>query len=88
MQETKNKLGIFQNLIWKLCEFQIKRRCTDIDATGKYMPMALTGLAAANKLSFFTGVIGNFDKKEFNITAHVRSLKDIIALNPKHVIFF
>ena len=46
------------------------------------MPLALTGLAAANQLAFFCGAEEQpVFTKRFNITAHVRSLRDIINLS-------
>lgn len=84
MKAAEKNLG---NLIYplkKLCEFQIKRRCTDTDDHGKYMPLPLTGLAAAREFAFFCGVSGDEFIKSFNVTAHVRSLKDIISLNRAH----
>ena len=84
MQEKRKELGNLWKPIWKLCEFQIKRRCTDVDEFGKFVSMPLTGLSAANQFAFFAGTSANFDTKEFNITAHVRTLKDIISLNAAH----
>ena len=84
MQEKRKELGNLWKPIWKLCEFQIKRRCTDVDEFGKFVPMPMTGLSAANQFAFFAGTSANFDTKKFNITAHVRTLRDIISLDAAH----
>lgn len=81
MVKEKEILKNLYKPVWKLCEFQMKRRCTDVDEYGKYMPLALTGLAAANEFAFFCGAEDSTDLiKKYNVTAHVRSLRDIISL--------